>query len=219
MKRSWEPWRSPEYAESRLKLWGNPLDPPSSWDKYKYRRLRVLPKMIIGKSVLDVGCGLGHTYRLIRNTVDEYLGLDLPAMIDICHRFFPKNKFKVGDIYDLSPWGLYDTVISTQVLVHLPHLNKPLKQLWKHARKCILVTVRPPRKKETLKQREDGLIGHRWTRKQLANAINRLKGVGSVEAWRGSRVIYIRVRKTGSPRRFKVKPRFFSPEKISLARA
>ena len=219
MTRDWEPWRKPEYAESRLKLWGNPLNPPSSWEKHKYRRLRVLPKMLLGKSVLDVGCGLGHTYRLIRNTVDEYLGLDLPAMIDICLRFFPESKFKVGDIYDLSPWGLYDTVISTQLLIHLPHLNEPLKQLWKHAKKCILITVRPPSKKEIFKQRADGLIGHRWTREQLANAINSLNEIGEVKAWRGNRVIYIRVRKTGTPSGIKVKTGFFSPEKMPLARA
>lgn len=217
MTRDWEPWRRPEYAESRLKIWGNPLDPPSSWNKNKYMRLRVLPKMILGKSVLDVGCGLGHTYSLIKNTVDEYLGLDLPAMIEICHRFFPKRNFKVGDIYDLSPWGLYHTVISTQVLIHLPHLNEPLKQLWKHAERCILVTVRFPREKEIFKQRENGLIGHRWTKEQLVSAINNLNGVGKVEAWRGTRCIYLRVSKTRNPRGFKVKAGFFSLKKMPLA--
>jgi len=57
--RLWEVWRDPEYAESRLRECGDPIKPPNEWNIHKYTRLRHLPKLIKGRSVLDVDCGNG----------------------------------------------------------------------------------------------------------------------------------------------------------------
>jgi len=218
MTRDWEPWASPEYAESRLENWGHPLDPPTEWRHGKYDRLKVLPRMILGRSVLDVGCGLGHTYVLVKDVVEEYLGLDLASMVKICHRYFPEENFAVGDVHDLSPWGLYDTVICTQLLVHLPYLAEPLDQLWRHVKRCLVVSVSVPSKQEAFQQREDGLIGHRWTKQQLADEVNLLSGVGKVETWKGRRIIYIRLTKSENEGSVTATPDMFAPENMTLAK-
>ena len=204
--REWEPWQLPEYAESRLEMWGNPTSPPKTWFKYKYNNLKKLPEMIDGDSVLDVGCGCGHTYAILKGHVKEYLGVDsAKAMIDICHRFFPERLFKVGDVYDLSPFKAYDTVISTQVLIHIPDLEEPLKQLWRHANKTLIFTLRPPKNTSHLRKwRPDPLepesdyylIGHNYKSETVIDAINNLEHKESVKAYTvegAKNVMYIKI--------------------------
>lgn len=197
--REWEPWQDKEYAESRLKIWRNPTDPPEKWDKYKYERLSRLPQLINGKTVLDVGCGCGHSHAILKPHVEEYLGVDCKAMIDICHRFFKEKYFTVGDAYDLSPFGLYDTVIAIQLLIHLPDL-KPVKQLWAHTKKSLIITLRPPGRsniKKTMKIKNLYLIGRKYSRQEIIDAINTLNEVKEVEIYLSKftygRIIYIKI--------------------------
>lgn len=184
--KEWRVWAKPDYAEGRLRQWKSPLLPQEKWDRHKAKRLSLIPQLIKGSSVLDVGCGLGHCYATIKDGIDEYLGIDLKAMIDICHRFFPENLFKAGDIYNLSSIGMYDTVLCIQVLIHLPTLEKPLKQLWAHTKQRLIFTIRPPTRlfKKRFKQRESGLIGHDFNRTELTNAINSLGGVEKVSVYK-----------------------------------
>lgn len=204
--REWEPWQLQKYAESRLELWGDPTNSPDKWNKYKYNNLRKLPNMIEGRTVLDVGCGCGHTYAVLKEHVDEYLGVDsAKAMIDICHRFFPKHLFKVGDVYDLSQFGLYDTVIATQLFIHLPDIEKPLKQLWDHVIISLIFTLRAPKtsshirkwKPEPLEPDDNYyLIGHNYDSKTIIDAINKLKYKKTVNVYfvKGAKnVMYIKI--------------------------
>lgn len=218
--KDWKPWNQPLYAESRLTIWGNPLEPPEKWNKDKYQRLKRLPKLLKGKSVLDVGCGLGHSYVIIKPFVEKYLGLDLEEMIRICHKFFPKELFEVGDIFDLSALETYDTVLAIQIFIHLPELHKPLNELWEHTGQRLVFTVRPPTSISKFSQKKNtGLISHNFSREELAREINKLKDVSAVKVYRSAFtqgcILYVVIDKRAGCKT-KIKPDIFLTTKMQI---
>ena len=209
-----QPWKNPDFARSRLKLWGNPNVSPKKWNKSKYQRLSRIPNLIVGDSVLDVGCGCGHLYSLIKDRIDTYTGLDFKSMIDICREFFPNADWQEGNIYDLSGFGMYDTVLAIQLFIHLPDLIRPLRQCWNHASKSLLLTLRSVDVKSTIQVNEEnsGTLSHRYCAEELASTINLLRNVGSVEVYLGKfkgRIIYIKlIREQGT--HTSIKPSIFN---------
>jgi len=74
-----------------------------------------------GRSVLDIGCGLGDFYDFLRakNRRVEYTGFDVtPGMVDAARRKHPhaSHRFEVADILTESIRGTYDYVISVGAL-------------------------------------------------------------------------------------------------------
>ncbi|GAI42487.1 unnamed protein product, partial [marine sediment metagenome] len=71
-KKSWEVWDDTQ-ADKLVSLWGVP-------SKERKGRHQVLMKrvseLIVGGTVLDVGCGLGHLFRFLKKDVKSYLGVD-----------------------------------------------------------------------------------------------------------------------------------------------
>jgi len=198
-----QPWRDPVYARSRLELWGKPTDTPLTWGDGKYQRLSRVPRLITGNSVLDVGCGCGHLYALLKDKIGTYTGLDFKAMVDICREFFPETDWREGNVYDLSKFGMYDTVVATQLFIHLPDIIQPLQQCWTHAKKALLFTLRTtitPGSASIRVNEETGTLAHRYTGEELSHAINLLGGVGNIEAYIGhftGRIMYVKLtRKT-----------------------
>lgn len=99
--------------------------------------------LIVGNSVLDVGCGLGHLYEHVTrlNPSIEYLGLDQSAdMLKRARVRHPDARFEQGNIYDMDP-PKFDTVVCLDVLHHQPALYPALSILLKHARKALIVTI------------------------------------------------------------------------------
>ncbi|MBA7654594.1 hypothetical protein ES703_62476 [subsurface metagenome] len=49
----------------------------------------------------------------------------------------------VGDAFDLSKEGLYDTVIALSLLIHVPFkdVSKVVKELWSHCKKALVFSV------------------------------------------------------------------------------
>lgn len=99
--------------------------------------------LIVGDSVLDVGCGLGHLYGHITklNPDIEYLGLD--QSVDILKRArarYPNAKFERGNIYDMN-LPKFDTVVCLDMLHHQPALEPALSILLRHAGKVLVVTI------------------------------------------------------------------------------
>ncbi len=198
-KRPWEVWSEQKYADFCLKGWGNPTLPPETWDIDKYRRLNEIPSLITGKTVLDVGCGLGHLYALLRNRNLTYKGIDSsPIFIQGCKKFFPEANFEVGDVYDLSNEPIYDTVIATQLLIHLPDFKEPLQQLWDHTGKCLIFTLRALTKKPSLNKRESGLLLRRHTEAEYHKVLNSLEGVKGFRSTRLNKILYVIVRRKRS---------------------
>jgi SAM-dependent methyltransferase len=65
--------------------------------------------------VLELGCGAGRITGYLGARGGDVLGIDIsPAMVDYCRRRYPRLKFQVGDLADLSglPDGSRDVVIA-----------------------------------------------------------------------------------------------------------
>lgn len=83
-------------------------DSPKSvgWDCREHQRRRfevaVACADFAGRSVLDVGCGLGDVYGFLRDCgigIESYLGVDLNAeLIDLAARKYPEARFEVFDV-------------------------------------------------------------------------------------------------------------------------
>jgi SAM-dependent methyltransferase len=73
---------------------------------------------LAGRSVLDVGCGLGDFYGFLREKthLKDYLGMDInDNMIALARRKYPEAKFEVKDIVEDSPDGAFDYVLASGI--------------------------------------------------------------------------------------------------------
>ena len=100
-----------------------------------------------GDGILDVGCGAGHYLRSLKRLIScgfSYTGVDSCSLyIDLARQAFSGQanvSFEIGDIYQL-PFldSTFDIVISSNVFLHLPSIEKPLQELCRVARKYVLI--------------------------------------------------------------------------------
>lgn len=179
--REWEVWDA-ERVENFIKRFGTPKNPTA---RHK-ARMKLAASLVEGKSLLDVGCGLGHLYPLVKNKVENYLGVDNSiAMVDMARKLQPNAKFQLGDIYDLSRFGQYDSVCCLSLLLHLPNSDKPIEGMWKHAVKCLILSVSLSTAiKQEKRKYKDGYVIYRWeTWKHISNILNKLKGVQEIKKY------------------------------------
>tara|TARA_Y100000741_G_C18257691_1_gene559581 strand:+ start:2796 stop:3545 length:750 start_codon:yes stop_codon:yes gene_type:complete len=143
------------------KIW----DRDDSVEQRTYKRVKnELPEMECAKQlakimskiyapemkVLDMGCAAGHYYNTL-NKIDskiKYCGIDsTKKYIDFAKSHFKNNKnvnFILGDIFNLpeSMINQFDITFCCNVLLHLPSLEVPLKNLVKSSKKyCIIRTL------------------------------------------------------------------------------
>lgn len=142
--RNWEVWDD-NRVDHVLKEWGLPMRPRGRQSIV----FRNIIKLMEGTTVLDVGCGMGHLYGFLKKHMSHiiYHGVDSsPSMIRKAKESFPEesqDRFKLGDIYNLSGAPRSDSVFSINVLIHLPDpLDEPIKQLWQYVDKCLIIAVR-----------------------------------------------------------------------------
>ena len=150
---------------SRLTAEGLCLDEYSANDAYAAvhfkRAVGELPEMESAKamarlvtdriepeqSLLDVGCGAGHYLRSYKKTIAEpfrYVGVDYYSIfLDNARKAWadePIAEFRQGSIFDLPVKDReFDIVTSSNLLMHLPSIVKPLGELIRAARKWVLV--------------------------------------------------------------------------------
>jgi len=139
------------------------------WDNKKYRNIfakrskGILPEMESSKAVaktlfklvknddkiLDVGCGVGHYYISLKNTIKknfEYYGVDIKQdYIKEAKKIFKNENnvyFKKGDIYNL-PFknNSFDVVMFNNTLENLPSIEIPLKELLRVTKNHLLLRV------------------------------------------------------------------------------
>jgi ubiquinone/menaquinone biosynthesis C-methylase UbiE len=102
-------------------------------------------KKIKPQSVLDVGCGEGFTLeRLRQNEIgNKLVGIDfLERAINIGKKLHPELSLSSGSIYDI-PFkdNSFDLVICTEVLEHLEHPEKALKELQRVTKGTCIISV------------------------------------------------------------------------------
>jgi len=169
--RSWEVWNE-RRAEELINKWGYPYKKIKRYDKL----MSMAARLCVGKSVLDVGCGFGHLRYYLPDTI-QYSGIDISrSMIAKARELNTNNsaKFFVGDVYDLSKFGFYDTVYALSLLIHLPCPCEPLEQLWTHAKKTVIFSAYVL-DKEKLEIKDGGIIYRYESMESLQRVFNKLE--------------------------------------------
>ncbi|HEV8289718.1 MAG TPA: class I SAM-dependent methyltransferase [Candidatus Norongarragalinales archaeon] len=106
------------------------------------QRYNAIYDHVLGKSVLEVGCGNGSIIGELKNKKPELdcRGIDInPDYIRNAKTHFPSVNFKVADLYKYKTSA--DTVVMTEVLEHWFTPIDWLKNLNRLARKRVIVTV------------------------------------------------------------------------------
>ena len=110
---------------------------------------RLLPFLLEGISLLDVGCGVGHYLRSLKSLIPtsfRYFGVDITELyITLANKAFsnePNVKFQVADIFELPFENKeFNGVMCNNVLLHLPRIVKPIQELCRVAEKFILIRM------------------------------------------------------------------------------
>ena len=142
VKENWRHW-TPELARIFLRSGPEGKSHPS--------RMRVLSLLEGLSSVLDVGCGNGVMFEMIRERrLDlDYLGVDVTEkLLQVARQLFPADahRFRQMSLYDLKKLRRkFDAVVCRHVLEHLPDYVPAVQHLYSRARKkLILVFFLPP---------------------------------------------------------------------------
>jgi SAM-dependent methyltransferase len=179
MPRPWEVWDAAQ-AEAFVAARGT----PGALTPAHHERMTMGQRLLVGESVLDVGCGVGYFYRFAKEKVHSYIGVDSSEdMLARARRFHPEGDFRLGDVYALDEFPLVDTVCCQALLIHLPELEPALLQLWSRAAKALVFSIPIGDESELQRQpRKDGhfLILRREKVATIEDLIAGLGGVGSV---------------------------------------
>lgn len=96
-----------EYAEIYDELFSATMDYEKEVDFYD----DILRKNKC-KSILEVGCGVGHRGKLFINKGYDYVGLDISeGMLKIARRKYPEIRFVQGDVRKLSLKEKFDAIV------------------------------------------------------------------------------------------------------------
>ncbi len=84
-----------------------------------------------GEKVLDLGCGTGRYFELIKEKGADYFGVDnSQKMIKVAKERYPQAKFQVADALNLPlPNNYFNKVFGIAVLHHIPSEEFRLKFL------------------------------------------------------------------------------------------
>jgi SAM-dependent methyltransferase len=150
-----ESWRrfTPQQVSDFLRVGHEGREHPS-----RAKALALLEGM---RSVLDVGCGTGVMFELVREARPDldYLGVDAtPQFVEAARRRFPDaaERFRELSLYDLDRLGrTFDAVLCRHILEHLPDYVPAVQRMWDRAtRKLVIVFYLPPRPL-TLRRKRD----------------------------------------------------------------
>lgn len=195
--KEWEVWNN-DRAEGLAKGWGNPnqsIKEINLSSGEKHGKLINNIHFLIereGENVLDVGCGLGHLYALLKDV--DYLGIDSSkAMLKKAREFFPedKDKFQFGSVYDLSNLPLFDTVVANGLILHLPESELAIMQLWSKTKICLIFTAwlgetaltKTDKLFYQLSENGKYLIRRRETMDDLQKIFDKMSGICQIEKY------------------------------------
>jgi len=99
------------------------------------------------KSFLDVGCGTGPLYQMIKDSDGrwnfKYKGTDYSrTMVDTAKREFPEADWEVQDARDLKEGdSSWDAVVIMHCLDHLDDYDKAIEEAARVAKKYVLIVL------------------------------------------------------------------------------
>jgi len=113
------------------------------------RALAIIVKKSIklNEKILDVGCACGHYYRSLKREIKKnffYTGVDpYKIFLDKAKLAWKDDRnvnFKKGNIFNLPiKNNEYDITLCNNVLLHLPSIEKPLRELIRVTKKKIIL--------------------------------------------------------------------------------
>lgn len=83
------------------------------------RLQRLKPFVLPGSRILDVGCGLGYCYELLRDRSYFYYGADEKEELLVLARFLYENTTNVFGSLDRDVDGFFDVVLLLELLEHV----------------------------------------------------------------------------------------------------
>jgi SAM-dependent methyltransferase len=153
VKENWRHW-SAEQAKDFLRS-----GPEGKAHRSRAKALSLLEGM---SSVLDVGCGTGVMFELIRNLglSVEYLGIDVTEkFLEVARGLYPgdRHRFRRMSLYEIKKLHRrFDAVICRHVLEHLPDYIPAVQSLYSRAtHKLILVFYLPPQPLRSKRKRDE----------------------------------------------------------------
>jgi len=151
-----ETWRrfTPAQVKDFLRVGHEGRDHPS--------RLKTVELLEGMTSVLDVGCGTGVMFELLRERRPDidYLGIDVTAQfVTAARERFPTDaeRFRDSSLYELDRLpGVYDAVLCRHILEHLPDWAPAVQRMYERAgKKLIIVFYLPPRRLSWRRKRDE----------------------------------------------------------------
>jgi SAM-dependent methyltransferase len=137
MNRKWEVWNKKLATDLVERYWADPYKNTGRHYELIYRMCGLIEK----GTILDVGSGTGHAFVNFLDRAEDYLGVDTSvSMREKAKGFFPEHahRFQHGDIFNLSSIKPRNNVICVSVLIHLPDIAEPIKQLWSRAEEYLI---------------------------------------------------------------------------------
>lgn len=128
------------------RVWSEELASKLEGDLTEQSHLEVLKRtasLIVGNSVLDVGCGFGELFEYLPQV--QYVGIDSSkAMLKRAIDKFPKACFLKGNLYTVDCFdhhNSFNTVVAIDFLHHQPALEPAFSKLLSLANKRLIVTL------------------------------------------------------------------------------
>lgn len=148
-----------------------------------------------GDKVLDLGCGNGRFFEILKDKNTDYLGVDSSErLIGIARAKYPQAKFQVADALSLPfPDDQFDKIYSIAVLHHIPSKELRLRFL-EEAKRVLkpggffILTVWKP------KDRQERFLRARFLLKKVFGLAGGLDIGDVIEPWfgdnRGERYVH-----------------------------
>ena len=112
---------------------------------YQEKELLSLLKSLDFDSLLELGCGFGRIFKLIKEEIKkekELTGIDISYdQIENARRYlagYPDIKLLVGDILKMKLPNSYDVILTSEVLMHIKNIDPIIEKIKKNAKKYII---------------------------------------------------------------------------------
>ncbi len=119
------------------------------------RNFKHISKLCEGKTILDMGCGLGQSgYFLVNNGIKSYTGIDInEKLIRYANSHFASEKaiFKVADACSFKSKDKFDVVLSFEVIEHLDDYRTYIKNARRMLKDDGLLILTTPDHEATLR--------------------------------------------------------------------